>query len=68
MASEVDWTALSDRSKAILAHVAVPLAAGATHAEIAKKVGRSTRWVSRALEDLRDEIREQQRVGWGTIA
>ncbi len=60
IAAEVDWMALSDRSKAILRHIAVPISEGRSQQEIASDLGRSTRWVSRALEDLRDEIRSQR--------
>jgi hypothetical protein len=56
LAREVDWTALSPRSRATLPVCWKPLLMGYTPLEIAQSVGVSTTALYDALNQLREEI------------
>jgi hypothetical protein len=54
--SEVNWHALSPRSRAILRTIAIPISAGFSEAEVANMLGTSTSSVSSWMAELRDEL------------
>ena len=56
---EVDWLALSPEGLWTVEHIAIPVAEGATQAQVARDLGVSSRTVGLALRDLAAEIVEQ---------
>lgn len=58
---EVDWEALSDRGKVILAKIATPYAQGFSLKEIAAHLGISRLRVEGMMQDLRDELHRLER-------
>jgi hypothetical protein len=53
---DVDWEGLSPRGQAILRVVAMPLAAGYSHQEVAELLGRPERVIGALLKELQDEL------------
>jgi DNA-binding Lrp family transcriptional regulator len=47
---------LSPRGQAILRQIATPISAGYSPREVASALGTSPNWVSRRLDELRDEL------------
>ena len=55
-ASAPDWTSLSARGRAILKTIALPISLGYSKDEVARRIGRSRRYVNRCLDELADEL------------
>ena len=54
----IRWAELSERGQALLRTVGVPISVGYSEREIARGLGMPTRWVSEALVELQDELRQ----------
>lgn len=54
--SEIDWTQVSPRGRAIARRVAIPYSMGFSVREIAKLRGTTTNWVLDRLDELRSEL------------
>ena len=51
------WESLSERGRAILRTIGIPLLAGYSAAEVASALGTSPSWVSSRTAELREELR-----------